>query len=108
MPCKYHAVKQVCGDYDILLSPGNRYLFPKYRLDTLWLGIKNASNPEQFWEGRTTNKLAVKVTFDKEVRHLFVVVDDTIICKTTKSIITLNGKTGCAFLILVAAIYPLL
>ena len=61
MPCKYHAVRQVCGDYFINLTPGNLYMYPKYCLESLWLGIRMAGQSETLWEGRTTNKKAVKV-----------------------------------------------
>ena len=61
MPCKYHAVRQQCGDYAIFLTPGNRYMYPKYRLDSLWFKVANASDPGQYWRGRTDNKLARKV-----------------------------------------------
>ena len=39
-PCKYWALReQKCGKYKINLSPGHRWLYPKYFLDTLWLGV---------------------------------------------------------------------
>ena len=60
LPCKYHAVRQNCGKYYINLTPGNIYLAPKYRLDSLWLGVLDLDTGDK-WEGRTDNKLSVKV-----------------------------------------------
>eukprot|EP00745_Piridium_sociabile_P020943 TRINITY_DN32282_c0_g1_i3.p1 TRINITY_DN32282_c0_g1~~TRINITY_DN32282_c0_g1_i3.p1 ORF type:complete len:348 (+),score=67.04 TRINITY_DN32282_c0_g1_i3:166-1209(+) len=58
MPCKYNAVRQQCGDYTVVLSPGIITMGNQYRLNTMWLGLKNQNGEE--WEGRTTNKKAVK------------------------------------------------
>ncbi|XP_076462134.1 uncharacterized protein LOC143294642 [Babylonia areolata] len=60
MPCKYHAVRQQCGKYMVTLTPGNVYLHPKYRLDSLWLGLRETGKGGKRWEGRTDNKIAVK------------------------------------------------
>jgi len=59
MPCKYDAVRQQCGRYEINVSPGNVYFRPKYRIDSLWLGITDTETGD-FWTGRTDNKIAVK------------------------------------------------
>jgi len=59
MPCKYDAVRQQCGRYEINVTPGNIYLRPKYRVDSLWLGVKDTVTGD-FWTGRTDNKIAVK------------------------------------------------
>lgn len=59
MPCKYDAIRQQCGSYKINVSPGNVYLQPKYRMDTLWLSLTDTATGD-FWAGRTDNKLAIK------------------------------------------------
>ncbi|KAK7107464.1 hypothetical protein V1264_015388 [Littorina saxatilis] len=70
-PCKYWALhRQQCGKYIINLSPGNRWIFPKYQLDTIWLAVEN-SETGKVWEGRTTNKLAVKFFNSAGQRDLF-------------------------------------
>eukprot|EP00745_Piridium_sociabile_P020944 TRINITY_DN32282_c0_g1_i7.p2 TRINITY_DN32282_c0_g1~~TRINITY_DN32282_c0_g1_i7.p2 ORF type:complete len:148 (+),score=28.51 TRINITY_DN32282_c0_g1_i7:133-576(+) len=58
MPCKYNAVRQQCGDYTVVLSPGIITMGNQYRLNTIWLELTNQDDKE--WEGRTTNKKAVK------------------------------------------------
>ncbi|XP_076441899.1 uncharacterized protein LOC143280960 [Babylonia areolata] len=57
VPCKYNAVRQKCGDHIINVSPGFISIGKHYRLDTVWLGVKTG---DAEWEGRTTNKKAVK------------------------------------------------
>merc|ERR1711963_1263082 len=60
LPCDYWTLKgQRCGRYSISLTPGNRWVYPKYQLDTLWLAVTDTETGST-WEGRTTNKLAVK------------------------------------------------
>ena len=60
-PCKYWALReQKCGKYKINLSPGHRWLYPNYFLETLWLGVVDTESGLE-WEGRTSNKIAVKV-----------------------------------------------
>ncbi|KAK7107461.1 uncharacterized protein [Littorina saxatilis] len=59
MPCKYHAVRTKCGKYFVNLTPGNIFVHPKYRLNTLWLGVRELDTDKE-WEGRTDNKVAVK------------------------------------------------
>jgi len=59
MPCKYDAVKQRCGKYDVKLTPGNIYMQPKFRMDSLWLAVTDTETGE-VWAGRSTNKIAVK------------------------------------------------
>ena len=61
MPFKYNAVHQQCGKYIVNLTPGNVYLHPNYRLDSLWMAIKEVSSHGNVWEGRTDNKKAIKV-----------------------------------------------
>ena len=61
MPCKYNAVQQQCGKYIVNLTPGNVYLHPNYRLDSLWMAIKEVGSHGNMWDGRTDNKKAIKV-----------------------------------------------
>ncbi|KAK7107465.1 uncharacterized protein [Littorina saxatilis] len=77
-PCKYWALRrQQCGKYLINLSPGNRWIYPKYQLDTLWLGVQNKDTGD-FWEGRTTNKIAVKYFNSAGQKDLFNKKDGTV------------------------------
>ncbi|XP_070189734.1 uncharacterized protein [Littorina saxatilis] len=76
-PCKYWALRrQQCGKYLITLSPGNRWIYPKYQLDTLWLGVENKDSGD-FWEGRTTNKIAVKFFNSAGLKDLYNKKDGT-------------------------------
>ena len=77
-PCKYWALRaQQCGKYRINLSPGHRWLYPRYFLDTLWLGVRDTESGEE-WTGRTDNKLAVKVgVCERESVCVCVCVRDT-------------------------------
>ena len=61
MPCKYNAVQQQCGKHIVNLTPGNVYLHPNYRLDSLWMAIKEVGCHGNMWDGRTDNKKAIKV-----------------------------------------------
>ena len=57
-PYKYRALRrQPCGKYEINLSPGHRWLYPRYFLDTLWLGVID-TDTGLVWKGRT-DKIAV-------------------------------------------------
>ncbi|KAL8560059.1 hypothetical protein ACOMHN_041528 [Nucella lapillus] len=59
-PCKYYFLKrQMCGKWQITLTPGLLWLQNNYYLDKLWIGINNTET-SQGWEGRLTNKLVVK------------------------------------------------
>lgn len=72
VPCKYWAVKkQKCGKWKVSVTPGNRWLGKLYRLDTLWVSAIDDSDSNVRFEGRTTNKLAVKFINSKGTRNLF-------------------------------------
>jgi len=60
LPCKYFALKGTqCGKYRINITPGNVYLHPKWRLNSLWISVTDMETGA-FYDGRADNKRAVK------------------------------------------------
>merc|ERR1712121_47200 len=98
MPCKYPAVRQECGSYFINLTPGNLYLYPKYRMDSLWLGIEDISGGG-VWEGRTDNRIAVKY-INKWISELFnkkdgnLLTDDVLVFGRNNQETWVKAKNG--------------
>ncbi|KAK7107457.1 uncharacterized protein [Littorina saxatilis] len=57
VPCKYNAVLQQCGPYKVTVTPGQRWLYPTYIIDSVWIAVENTETGHT-WEGRSSNKLA--------------------------------------------------
>ncbi|KAK7492980.1 hypothetical protein BaRGS_00015710, partial [Batillaria attramentaria] len=69
VPCKYPAVRQQCGDYFVRATPGNVYV-NRYFVNTLWVAVKHKDG--NYWEGRTSSKIAAKFINDAgETRDAF-------------------------------------
>lgn len=72
-PCKFNAIRQKCGPWEVRISPGNIYIPPRYILNTVWVEVsKGDDNNTKYWEGRTYTKTAVKYINDAgDVREPF-------------------------------------
>ena len=50
-----------CGQYVVTLTPGGKYIYPQYMIDTFWLNVNDTSG-NLLWNGRGTNKKAALVS----------------------------------------------
>ena len=50
-----------CGPYLLTITPAQRYLYPRYIMDSVWLSVKDTDG-NTLWKGRTNNKIAALVS----------------------------------------------